>query len=244
MKPRTASTPVPEPNAGGFAESAAFFAPLREAPLTHRGRAARFGAESLTDREVLAAILEASEPQMADAGAGALAARYRSLEGLLAADLAQLAVCAGPEAALTLKLAHELAARAAREKLLRRDVISSWSALIAYLRSRLAGRGRESIYVLYLDKKNQLIADERFSEGTVDWAPLKPREVVRRALELEASALVVSHVHPSGDATPSKADIDVTRELQAAAKAVGIALHDHVIIGEGVEISFKQKGLV
>ena len=244
MDRQTAPTPVPGPADDGFAESATYFAPVNDPPLTLRGRAERFGASTLTDREIVTAILAASDPLTAEAGAAALTARFRSLEAMLAADLCQLSVCAGTDAALTLKLAHELSARAAREVLAKREVISSWAALIAYLRARLAGRTREAIHVIYLDRKNQLIADEQLSEGTVDWAPMRPREIIRRALELSASALAIAHVHPSGSPTPSQADIDVTRELVAAARTMGIAVHDHVIVGEGAETSFKSQGLI
>lgn len=244
MDRQTAPTAVSEPQDDGFAESATYFTPLCEAPLTLRGRAERFGVGALTDREIIAAILAAADPLTAEAGAGALAARFRSLETMLAADLCQLSSCAGPDAALTLKLAHELSARAAREIVAKREVLSSWSALVAYLRARLAGRTREAVHVIYLDKKNQLIADERFSEGSVDFAPIKPREVIRRALELGSTAVCLAHCHPSGDPTPSQADIALTREIVTAARAMGIALHDHVIIGEGTEISFKAKGLI
>ncbi|MDP3612005.1 MAG: JAB domain-containing protein, partial [Rubrivivax sp.] len=147
--------------------------------------------------------------------------------------------------ALTLKLAHELACRAAREPLFKREVLSSWTALVAYLRVRMAGRGREIVRVLYLDKRNRLIADEALGEGTADWAPIRPQVVIRRALELDSTFLIVAHCHPSSDVTPSQADIAITRELDVAAKAVGLGLHDHVIVGQGGEVvSFKQKGLL
>lgn len=170
--------------------------------------------------------------------------RHRTLAAILSADLAQLQMCVEPQAALDLKLAHELAVRAAREKLVGRDVLSSWTALTAYLRARTAGRSREIVTVLYLDKRNQLIADEQLGDGTVDWAPCRPREVVRRALELGASFLCLSHNHPTGEPTPSKADIALTKELIIAASALGIGVHDHVIVGEASEVSMKQKGLI
>lgn len=245
MNRQFASTPTSGPSEQGCAESAAFFAPLREAPPSPRTRAARAGLDSLSNRELLSAILASHDETNAEAGAGALCARYESLERLLGADLSQLAACAGPEAALTIKLAHELSCRAAREPLLKREVLSSWSALIAYLRARIAGRGREVVRVLYLDKRNCLITDEALGEGTADWAPIRPQVVIRRALELDATFLIVAHVHPSSDVTPSQADITVTRELDAAAKAIGLGLHDHVIVGQGGEaVSFRQKGLL
>ena len=111
-----------------------------------------------------------------------------------------------------------------------RPVLTSSEAVRTYLRARLAALPREVFHVLFLDKKNQLIADERMGAGTVDHAPVFPREVVRRALELSASALVLAHNHPSGDASPSQADVEMTRQVVAAAKALQIAVHDHLIV--------------
>ena len=108
----------------------------------------------------------------------------------------------------------------------------------------MAHRGQEQFRVLYLDRKNVLIADEAQGEGTVDHVPVYPREVVKRALELDASALILVHNHPSGDPTPSQADIDMTRQVEAAAAALGLALHDHLVIGKGREISFRAEGLL
>jgi DNA repair protein RadC len=113
-----------------------------------------------------------------------------------------------------------------------------------YLRARLTALPREVFHVLFLDTKNQLIADELMGEGTVNHAPVYPREVVRRALELSASAVLLVHNHPSGDPTPSGADIEVTKQVVAAAKALGIQVHDHVIVGGDVVVSLKQQGLM
>lgn len=244
MTAQSVPTPPAGPPEGGCAEAGAFFAPLREAPLGPRGRAARFGPDALTDREILTAILDRGDGPRAEAASTALIVRHRTLAAILSADLAQLHMCLEPQAALDLKLAHELAVRAAREKLARRDVLSNWHDLVAFLRARTAGRSREIVTVLYLDKRNQLIADEQLGDGTVDWAPMRPREVVRRALELGAAFLAISHNHPTGDPTPSRADIALTTELITAAGALGITVHDHVIIGEGSEVSMKQKGLI
>jgi len=146
--------------------------------------------------------------------------------------------------ALDLKLLQEASLRIGRAEVTKRPVISSWTALLAYTKAALAHAPREQFRVLFLDKKNQLIADEVMNEGTVDHAPVYPREVVRRALELGASAVILTHNHPSGDPTPSSADIDMTRQVIEAARALRIAVHDHLVIGREGVASFKALGLI
>ena len=150
----------------------------------------------------------------------------------------------GEEVAADLGLLHALLLRSLEFPLRQRTVLSSWEAVKTYLRSRLLACPREAFHVLFLDKKNQLIADERMSEGTVDHAPVYPREVVRRALELSASAIVLAHNHPSGDPTPSQADIDMTREVIEAGRSLRIAVHDHLVVGREGVASFKALGLI
>ena len=125
-----------------------------------------------------------------------------------------------------------------------RTALSSWSALLDYCTAVMARSQNEEFRVLFLDRKNCLIADEVQNRGTVDHTPVYPREIVKRALELTASAIILVHNHPSGDPTPSKADIQMTREIVTAAKALGIALHDHLVIGRGGHASFKSLGLL
>lgn len=125
-----------------------------------------------------------------------------------------------------------------------RQSLTSWTALTAYLLERTVGKGREEFRVLFLDKKNQLLADELMGQGTVDHAPVYPREVARRALELDASAVILTHNHPSGAVDPSSADVDMTRQIVEALKALRIAVHDHVITGAGVTASFRALGLM
>jgi DNA repair protein RadC len=122
--------------------------------------------------------------------------------------------------------------------------LSSWAAVMAYLKTNMAGLGRERTRVLFLDHQNQLIADEITGEGSIAHAPLYPREVVRRALELDASNVVLVHNHPSGQVTPSAADIDITKQVVKAAKALGIGVHDHLVIGADGVASFKALGLL
>ena len=127
---------------------------------------------------------------------------------------------------------------------MKRHVVSSWEALIDYCHTIMSHRDTEQFRVLYLDTKNVLIADEQQAKGTLDHVPVYPREVVKRALELNAAALILVHNHPSGDPTPSQADIDMTKQIDAAAGALNIALHDHLIIGKSCEISFRAQGLL
>lgn len=128
--------------------------------------------------------------------------------------------------------------------MVKRNVIASWSALLGYVRVALSHEPREQFRVLFLDKKNQLIADEQMNQGTVDHAPVYPREVMRRALELSASALILVHNHPSGDPTPSPADIDMTRQIVEAGRSLKVAVHDHLVVGREGVASFKALGLI
>ncbi|MDA1309990.1 MAG: DNA repair protein RadC, partial [Proteobacteria bacterium] len=149
------------------------------------------------------------------------------------------------EAALTsLKTVQAAALRLMAEPLMKRPVLRTWDQLIAYCRASMGFEKVEQFRVLYLDRKNLLVADEIHQRGTIDHTPVYPREVVRRALEHGASALIMVHNHPSGDTTPSKADIEMTNEVSKAALALGIILHDHVIVGRSGHTSFKATGLI
>ncbi len=132
----------------------------------------------------------------------------------------------------------------ARAEVRRRPVLTNWQALIAYLQMAMACEQVEQFRILFLDTKNNLIADEVQQRGTVNHTPVYPREVIKRALILNASALIVVHNHPSGDPKPSRDDIEMTRELKAAAKSLEIELHDHVVIGHGTHASFRSLGLL
>lgn len=148
----------------------------------------------------------------------------------------------GPEVALDLKLIEAATHRMSQGKVLKRPVLSSWNALLDYCRVTMAHRETEQFRILFLDRKNVLIADEMQSKGTVDHVPVYPREVIKRALDLNASAVILVHNHPSGDPTPSTADIDMTEQISRACDAVGIVVHDHLIIGKSKEVSFKSEG--
>ena len=212
-----------------------------------RERAAAGGLAALPDYEVLELFLFRSIPR-GDVKplAKQLLARFGSLGGVLGATPEELRTVrgVGESLALDLKLLHEATLRTAKEQVARRTVISSWNALLAYVKTAMAHEGREQFRVLFLDKKNQLIADEVMNRGTVDHAPVYPREVVRRALELSASAIILVHNHPSGDPTPSSADVDMTRQIVDAARPMRIAVHDHLVVGRDGVASFKALGLM
>ncbi|WP_417231479.1 RadC family protein [Brevundimonas sp.] len=222
--------------------------------LRERARAA--GLSHLPDYELLELFLFRSLPR-GDVKpiAKTLLARFGSLAAVLAAPVeAIVAVKAedsrgkrtglGVETALDLTALHEVARRIALEEPAKRPVISSWTALLAYVRLALQHEPREQFRALYLDNRNQLILDEIQNRGTVDHAPVYPREVVRRALELSAKAMILVHNHPSGDPTPSRADIEMTRQVVTAAHALGLEVHDHLVVGREGVASFKQLGLM
>lgn len=148
----------------------------------------------------------------------------------------------GDAVIVELKVVEAASHRLARSKVMQRHVISSWDAVLDYCHTTMSHLEHEQFRVLFLDRKNVLIADEEQARGTVDHVPVYPREVVKRALEHNASALILVHNHPSGDPTPSDADISMTAKIQNAADALGIALHDHLIIGKSTELSFRSEG--
>ena len=221
-----------------------------------RERARGAGIHHLPDYELLELFLFRSQPQ-GDVKpiAKALLSRFGSLAAVLAASVEDLMTVraedsrgrskgVGAETALDLVALHEVSRRVTKEEANKRTVITSWTALLAYVRLSLQHEPREQFRVLYLDKKNQLILDEIQNRGTVDHAPVYPREVVRRALELSASAMIIVHNHPSGDPTPSRADIDMTKQVVEAARSLSLQVHDHLIVGREGVASFKQLGLM
>jgi len=209
-----------------------------------RERVAAHGVGALDEVEVLALILSPTFGAHAEALSVALLRRFGCLARVFGATLAELRPVAGEAAALQLKLVADLTRRVLEFELRKRPLLTCWSAVQAYLKATLAGRSRECFRVLFLDKANQLIADELMGEGTVDHAPVYPREVMRRALELAASACCLVHNHPTGGASPSAADIDVTRQVVAAGRAIGVAVHDHFLVAGDTVVSFKGLGLM
>ncbi len=211
-----------------------------------RDRAAQ-GLAALPDYELLELLLFRAIPR-GDVKplAKQLLLRFGSVSGVLGAGAAELKTVkgVGDTLALDLRLVREAALRMGRETIGKRPVISSWSALLAYVKTALAHEPREQFRVLFLDKKNQLIADEVMNTGTVDHAPVYPREVMRRALELSASAVILVHNHPSGDPTPSSADVDMTRQVAEAGRCLRVAIYDHLVVGRDGVASFKALGLL
>jgi len=212
-----------------------------------RGRFLAAGAEALADYELLELLLFLARPR-GDVKplAKRLIARFGSFAETVDAPAEALARVDGMGEAsiVALKTARAAAIRLLGDRLRDRPLLSSWSQLLDYCRVAMAGLPVEEVRVLHLDRKNRLIADERQGRGTVDHTPLYPREVVKRALELGASALIVVHNHPSGDPTPSQADIAMTRQLAEAAAALGLVLHDHLIVARGGHTSFRAAGLL
>ena len=205
------------------------------------------GAAAMPDYELLELLLFSAIPRRdVKPIARLLLETFGDFNRTLSASPAELGEVEGmgPIAVQTLKMAEAVAARLARAKVIERHVISSWDALLDYCHTVMSHLPTEQFRVLYLDRKNRLIADEAQGQGTVDHVPVYPREIAKRALELNASALILVHNHPSGDPTPSQADIDMTRQVEAAAQALGLAVHDHLIIGKSRELSFRAEGLL
>lgn len=217
----------------------------------HRQRLrARFmagGALAMPDYELLELVLFRAIPRRdVKPLARAMMDRFGDFNRVITASEARLRDISGVgDAVVTeLKIIEAAAHRMARAKVMLTHVVSSWDALLDYCHTTMAHRETEQFRVLYLDRKNVLIADEEQAKGTVDHVPVYPREVAKRALELNASALILVHNHPSGDPTPSASDIEMTHQIAAACDALALSLHDHLIIGKSTELSFKSEGLL
>lgn len=212
-----------------------------------RERFKKTNGEGLADYELLELLLFRIIPRRdVKPLAKDLLKRFDGLSGVLAAPIHRLIEIDGisEATALEFKILQAAFEHAGREEAKRKDVISSWTSLLAYCKRALRHETHEQFRVLYLDRRNQLLADEVLNRGTVDHAPVYPREVARRALEVAASSIILVHNHPSGDPTPSKADVDMTKLVVAAAGAVGITVHDHLVIGSNFTASFKALGLM
>ena len=203
------------------------------------------GAAAMPDYEVLELVLFRAIPrQDVKPLARLLLETFKDFNGVLSAPVERLHQVKGVGDAVIqeLKIVEAAAHRLARAKVMQKHVVSSWDALLDYCHTTMAHRETEQFRVLFLDRKNMLIADEEQAQGTVDHVPVYPREVVKRALELNASAIILVHNHPSGDPTPSDSDITMTQQVEDAAKALGLTLHDHLIIGKSRELSFRAQG--
>jgi DNA repair protein RadC len=211
-----------------------------------RRRLIAAGADNLPDYELVEVILFASNPR-GDVKplAKDLLDRFGGIAALLSAEPEALdAAGLGLAGIAALKAAREAALRLMRSELVARPVIGSWDKLVDYCTAHIAHGKIEEFHVLFLDRKNVLIKHERQQRGTIDHTPVYPREVVKRALELQASALILVHNHPSGDPTPSQADIAVTKDIVKAAQPLGVTVHDHLIIGRGRHASLRDLGLM
>jgi DNA repair protein RadC len=212
-----------------------------------RQRILKDGGAGLQEYELLELLLCAFIPRVdVKPIAKELIARFGSVSGAFAAPPERLMEVKGigePTAAY-IRATNLLMQRAAGDQVKDRPVISNWAALLNYVKLALRHEKAEQARVLYLDRKNKLIADEIAGRGTVDHAPVYPREIAKRALELQASAVILVHNHPSGDPTPSRADVDLTRDIEKALAPLGIRLHDHLVVGAVETVSMKAKGLI
>lgn len=212
-----------------------------------RARFLEAGAEALHDYELLELLLCLAIPR-GDVKplAKRLLKEYQSFGDLISTPVDTLLREDGlGEATIAaLKIAQASAEHLLRDQVMNKPVLSSWQSLLDYCRVSMAYKGTEQFRVLYLNRKNILIADDLQQRGSVDHTPIYPREVIKRALVLEASAFIMVHNHPSGDTTPSKADIDITKHIKAIAQPLNISLHDHVIIGRTGHYSMKSYGLI
>ena len=248
------SGPGPGPGPGPSLAPAATPPSPQTTPISAEGHRARLrarllaaGPESLADHELLEMVLFLALPRRdTKPVARALIARFGSFAAAIAAPAAELVTVEGmgKAAAAALRTVQAAAVRLVRAELSDRPVLANWDALLAYLTASLARERVEQFRVLFLDNRNRLLADEAQARGTVNHTPVYPREVVKRALELHATALILVHNHPSGDPTPSRDDVLMTRQVAKAAEALSIVLHDHVVVGNGRSVSFRAKGLL
>jgi DNA repair protein RadC len=228
----------------GFAEPPPHYLGHRER-LRDRFREA--GTDALSDYELLELLLFRAQPRRdMKPIAKALLEKFGSFAEVISAPESRLKEVNGiGEASITdLKIVQAAASRLLRGEVKKRPVLSSWSVVLDYCRTAQAFADREQFRVLFLDKRNQLIADELQQIGTVDHTPVYPREVVKRALELSATAIILVHNHPSGDPAPSRADIQMTQQIIAVADPLGISVHDHIIVGKEGHASLKGLKLI
>lgn len=224
---------------------------LATGPVGHRARLrARFlsaGAGALADHELIEMTLFLALPRRdTKPMAHALLARFGSYAGVISASVPELLEIEGlGEAGVAaLKLVQAAAQRLTMADVMYRPVINNWQKLMDYLQTVMARAKVERFHVLYLDNRNRLLADVPQAVGTVNQTPVYPREVLKRALELHATAIILVHNHPSGDPTPSEGDLVMTREIKKAGLSLSVAVHDHVIIGNGKQFSFRREGLL
>jgi DNA repair protein RadC len=228
----------------GLAEAPPHYHGHRE---RRRGRFRNAGADAVSDYELLEVLLYRTIPrQDTKPIAKDLIAKFGSFAEVLAAPRQRLEEVKGVKQATStdLKIIHAAASRMTQGAVKKRQVLSSWTAVLDYCRTKMAFEDKERFGIIFLDKRNQVIGDEIQQTGTVDHTPVYPREVVKRALELSATAVILVHNHPSGDPTPSRADIEMTQAIVEIAKPLGISVHDHIIVGKAGHASLKELRLI
>jgi DNA repair protein RadC len=243
---RKSSEPIPGGELGRLTAVMGTIRPTSDRRQRLRQCLIKAGAESLPDYELLQVMLFTSNPHAdVESLVQELLDRFGSLAEVLSADAEALAAAGLSLPAIAgVKFVREVALRFMRAELHQRPVVGSWEKLIDYCNAQIAYSEVEEFHILVLDRKNALIKDERQQRGTIDHTPVYIREVIKRALDLGASALILVHNHPSGDPTPSSADIAVTNDIITAAAVFNIAVHDHLIIGRGRHTSFRELGLI
>lgn len=212
-----------------------------------RERFLKAGGDAFADHELLELLLfGVIQRRDVKPIAKALLARFGNINAVIGASIPEMVAIdgVGESVAVHLKSVHAILIRAGREEIEQKPILNSWSFLLGYLRTALENEKREQFRVLFLDKKFRLIKDEKMNDGTIDHAPVYPREIARRALELSASSVILVHNHPSGDPKPSGQDIAMTRKIIDALLAIEIAVHDHIIVGLSGSVSMKALGLI
>ncbi|HTK84247.1 MAG TPA: DNA repair protein RadC [Patescibacteria group bacterium] len=212
-----------------------------------RQRFLQGGPDSLADYEMLELILFMAIPRRdVKPLAKDLLTRFGNLAGVLNAEVRELENVSGlsENTVVTLKAIQAAAHRLMKQEIIKKPVLNSWTKLLDYCHATMAHEKKEHFRILFLNKKNELIADEVQQSGTVDHTPAYPREIMKRALELGATALILVHNHPSGDPTPSEADVDMTLAIKAAGEPFSIVIHDHLVIAKNGIKSFRTLGLI
>jgi DNA repair protein RadC len=212
-----------------------------------RQRLAEGGGDALLDHELIEYLLALAIPRRDTKPlAKALLREFGGIGGLMTADWQSISRVPGmgDTSVAAIKIVQATALRLLKSEVVERPVLASWQALLDYLRADMAYLTVERVRVLHLNTRNQLIRDEVMSEGSIDQAAIYTREVIKRAMDLGSSSLILVHNHPSGDPSPSRADIDITRNIVDAAKRLGISVHDHIIIGAQGHMSFRAQGLI
>ena len=212
-----------------------------------RDRLKQAGPKSLSDHELLELVLfRAIERRDVKQVAKELLDKFTDISGVMSAppEMLQEIKGVGKRAVEEFRVVQAAALRLGQSKILKGDLLANWDDLVIYCRTKMAENKIEEFHVLFLDKQNRIIADEVMGRGTVDHTPVYAREVIKRALTLSATALIIAHNHPSGDPSPSKADIDMTYKLRDLAQQFNIALHDHLVVARGEVLSFKSQGIL